>query len=191
MLREVGREILPQRTRFLIKKFYFSVVDCLLGRGEAAEALCPPRSLNFAGGGDYRAIGEEFLGHFIQLAGLEPQARIVDVGCGVGRMAVPLSGFLSSSARYEGFDVVREGIDWCVSNISTRYPNFRFQHADIYNRNYNPRGKLSPAEFRFPYPDAGFDLAILTSVFTHMLPPHIEHYLDELSRILRPGGRAQ
>ena len=35
----------------------------------------------------------------------------------------------------------------------------------------------------------GRDVAFLTSVFTHMLPEDVEHYLDELARVLKPGGR--
>lgn len=32
-------------------------------------------------------------------------------------------------------------------------------------------------------------MVFLTSVFTHMFPPDVEHYLDEISRVLKPGGR--
>lgn len=41
----------------------------------------------------------------------------------------------------------------------------------------------------FPYIDNAFDFAIATSVFTHMLPGEIEHYVSELARVIRPGGR--
>jgi SAM-dependent methyltransferase len=40
-----------------------------------------------------------------------------------------------------------------------------------------------------PFPDATFDLVVLTSVFTHMLAPEKEHYVDEIARVLKPGGR--
>jgi len=44
------------------------------------------------------------------------------------------------------------------------------------------------ATFVFPYVDGQFDLVILTSVFTHMLPEEIRHYLGEIGRVVRPGG---
>ena len=54
----------------------------------------PPAELTFCGDGDYRAIGAEFLGHFVRLADLRPHERVLDIGCGIGRMAVPLTQFL-------------------------------------------------------------------------------------------------
>ena len=47
--------------------------------------------------------------------------------------------------RYEGIDVVPRGIEWCRQAITPRYPNFRFQVADLYNRHYNPAGRFSAA----------------------------------------------
>jgi SAM-dependent methyltransferase len=43
--------------------------------------------------------------------------------------------------------------------------------------------------FRFPYEDGSFDLAIATSLFTHLLAPAAEHYVAESARVLAPGGR--
>jgi SAM-dependent methyltransferase len=54
---------------------------------------------------------------------------------------------------------------------------------------YNPQGRQQPAEYRLPYPDGSFDLVILGSVFTHMLPKDGEHYLSEITRVSRGGGR--
>ncbi len=56
------------------------------------------------------------------------------------------------------------------------------------NQAYNPGGRLDPRSFEFPYPDDSFDFVFLTSVFTHMLPPEVRHYLDQIRRVLRPSG---
>src|SRR4029077_1286650 len=77
---------------------------------------------------------------------------------------------------------------WAQKNIRKRYPNFRFQLADIRNLQYNPQGKLDPAEYRFPFRDGEFDFVFLTSVFTHMLTPEVNSYSHEISRMLRPNG---
>ncbi|HEV2061686.1 MAG TPA: class I SAM-dependent methyltransferase, partial [Solirubrobacteraceae bacterium] len=59
----------------------------------------------------------------------------------------------------------------------------------LYNRRYNPRGAHSASDYRFPYEDGRFDFAILASVVTHLLETEADHYLAEIARVLRPGGR--
>ena len=160
--------------------------DKLLGRD---RDLVPPRRLiGTIGQGDFQAIGDEFLGHFRSLADLTPSDAVLDIGCGVGRMAVPLSRFLSEGS-YEGFDIIPACIQWCQEQITPRFPNFRFQLADIHNDEYHPAGRGDARTYRFPYDDSSFDFAFATSVFTHMQPTPVDNYLSETARVLRPGGR--
>src|SRR3954471_21980999 len=100
------------------------------------DQLIPPDSLNFVGGGSFKAVGEEFKGHFVKLGGLRPEHRVLDIGCGIGRMAIPLTQYLSAKGSYEGFDPVKLGIDWCQEKITPLYPNFRFQTVDVFNSFY-------------------------------------------------------
>lgn len=72
--------------------------------------------------------------------------------------------------------------------VGKYFPNFHFQHVNVYNGNYNPNGALFSDEFSFPYEDGSFDFIFLTSVFTHMLPGDIIHYLKEIDRVLKPNG---
>ena len=159
--------------------------DWVLGK---SDPLVPPRKLVYGIGGELRH-GDHIVGWLRDLAGLQPGEAVLDVGCGVGRVALPLTKYLSAAGRYDGFDIIRENVGWCRQAITPRYPNFRFQHADVFNREYNPRGKFRGDAFRFPYPDESFDVAFLTSVFTHLTPPDAAHYLREVGRVLRPGGR--
>ena len=108
---------------------------------------------------------------------------------GIGRVAIPLTQYLDKDVCYEGFDIVSSGIEWCQEKITWRYPNFHFELVDLHNSYYNPSGTASASDFRFPYEDGSFDFAFSTSVFTHMLPADVEHYLAEASRVLRLGGR--
>jgi SAM-dependent methyltransferase len=151
------------------------------------DPLTPPRRLGFVGSGDFRTAGDAFRQLFVDLGGLRPDEDVLDVGSGVGRGAIGLTGWLRG--RYEGIDVVRRGIQWCQQAITPRYPNFHFQVADVYNRHYNPVGRFSASEYRFPFEDRSFDLVVLTSVFTHLLPPDRDNYLLEIARVLRPTGR--
>jgi SAM-dependent methyltransferase len=123
----------------------------------------------------------------VEWGGLKPDDRVLDVGCGSGRVARPLTTHLTSG-RYDGLDIVRDSIDWC-RRAYRPFPNFRFHHADLFNRAYNPSGSASAAEYRFPFDDGSSDFVVLTSVFTHMLPGDARHYLREIARLLAPGGR--
>jgi SAM-dependent methyltransferase len=151
------------------------------------DPLIPPRRLQFVGAGDFAAVGDEFLGHLVELAGLTPGSAVLDVGCGIGRVARPLAGFLDATGSYAGFDVDPRGIAWCRE----RYPadRFSFTLADLHNLRYNPAGTQRASAYRFPYADGRFDVALMTSVVTHLQEAEAAHYLAEAMRVLRPGGR--
>jgi SAM-dependent methyltransferase len=154
-----------------------------------ADLPLPPAEMDFVGGGDFDAIGREFLRHFIEFGGLKPHHRVLDVGCGIGRMARPLTEYLDRAGSYEGFDVVGVGIDWCRRNVTPRFPNFRFRRANVFSPGYHPRGLYQAAEYVFPYPANSFDFVFLTSVFTHMRPAEVANYAREIGRVLKVGGR--
>lgn len=157
-------------------------------RGRTDE-LTPPRQKIFVGDGDFKKIGQEFLQYFIQLGELKPDEKVLDIGCGIGRMAVPLTKYLDERSKYEGFDIIADGISWCREKISPKYPNFHFQLADVFNKRYNPNGKHKASEYRFPYENETFDFVFLTSVFTHMLPEDMENYFRQIKRILKKDKR--
>ncbi|MEJ6782634.1 class I SAM-dependent methyltransferase [Aminobacter sp. Piv2-1] len=144
----------------------------------------------FVGDGDFRAVGAEFLGHFIRLGGLKPEHRVLDIGCGIGRMAVPLTQYLDvETGRYSGLDPVEGGIAWCRRFVTPVYPNFTFQRLDIAHNLYNPQGKISGEALKLPYADRQFDFVIMTSVVTHLPPDEVLVHLSEVARLLKPGGR--
>jgi SAM-dependent methyltransferase len=151
--------------------------------------ISPPPTLHDVGGPPETVgpIGKRFLELFIDPGGLKPADAVLDVGSGIGRMAIPLTGYITDGS-YDGFDIVEGAVRWCQENITAQRPNFRFQHADIANTRYNPDGELVAATYTFPYEDASFDFVFLTSVFTHLLPLAFQRYLAESARVLRPGG---
>jgi SAM-dependent methyltransferase len=118
--------------------------------------------------------------------GLRPEHRILDIGCGIGNLAIGLGDYLRGS--YDGLDIHREAISWCQRAITPRYPAFRFHRADVASGAYNPGGTVPASAYRFPFPDRAFDFIFLASVFTHMMPDAVERYVHELSRLLAAGG---
>lgn len=182
--------VIPRPIRWLLRKVYFFPLDLVERLSGERDVMVPPRSENFTGSADrFRRSGEELVEKLVRLADLNDHSRVLDVGSGVGRLAVALTRHLDSSASYEGLDIVPSGIEWCNTQITPRYPNFRFTLADVFNHEYNPHGRFKASEYRFPYDDSSFDLAVLVSVFTHMLPDDMNHYIQEIQRVLKPGGR--
>lgn len=152
-----------------------------------SDPLIPPRRYGFAS--QYKVLGVQFLERMlIGLADLQPDERVLDVGCGPGRMAAPLTQHLNEGS-YEGFDVTPRAIRWASGNITSRHPSFRFQLADIHNAMYNPEGTQTGASFHFPYPDDSFDVSFAISLYTHLRPLETRNYLAETERVMRPGGR--
>lgn len=149
----------------------------------------PPKESQFVGDGDFLAIGMEFLEHCVNLGGLRPDGSVLDLGSGIGRMALPLTQFLDEDGGYIGIDVHPEGIEWCRRNIGSRYSNFRFIRLDIRHPLYNPSGALDGASIELPFPDSTFDLVAVISVFTHLGENELFNYAREIERILKPTGR--
>ena len=136
----------------------------------------------------FKYVGEHFLAHYRTIGGLTPDADILDLGSGSGRMAIPLTRFLTTGS-YSGFDTHERAVDWCVQNITAAHPSFRFHHVDAKNSTYNPRGSVDAETWTFPYDDRSFDFACASSLFTHLMPAEASRYVHETGRVLRGGGR--
>ncbi len=125
----VNVEIIKRQSKTTLKALYYlpqDITDALLGR---RNALTPPRRLMPVGDGDFKKTGDGFFKYFVELGGLKPNHRVLEVGCGIGRIAVPLTNLLTVG-NYEGFDIIPRSIEWCNKMISRRYTNFHFQHAE-------------------------------------------------------------
>lgn len=107
------------------------------------DTLIPPAdqraSVGMPDRAHFKAVGKLAVSRFVRECNLKPSETILDVGCGVGRIAIPLTSYLKTG-RYEGFDIIPNSIDWCCQHISPQYPHFQFKLLDIYNPTYHPKG---------------------------------------------------
>jgi SAM-dependent methyltransferase len=94
--------------------------------------------------------------------------RILDFGCGCGRVLRHLKGM--TGAEVHGSDSNPRAIQWCERHLS--FAQF----------------KVNSLEPPLPYPDSTFDLIYAFSVFTHLTEPLQARWMDELHRVLVPGG---
>lgn len=163
-------------------------VDTRLWITGKADPELPPVRLRFVGDGDFRIIGNELASLLIEVGGLQPTDRVLDIGCGVGRVARPLTRYLLPPGTYDGFDIVASAVRWARRSIAPEHPNFQFHVVRAYNPLYNTGGP-DPASLSFPFSAGHFDFTFATSVFTHLTLPAARRYLSESFRVLRPGGR--
>lgn len=135
-------------------------------------------------GGHREAIGGlwEEMGQlqieFLLAQGLSPAHRLLDVGCGALRFGVKAVDYLDAGHYY--------GIDISESLIAAGYE----RELDDAQRVRLPRRNLhATANFDLSFLDAGIDMALAQSVFTHLPFNHIRRCLDAVAGRLVPGGR--
>ena len=165
-------------------------------RAEAAKKFSyagyelPVDLVQLTGGGpeSFAVISDSHISALRKFIGIRSSDVFLEIGCGIGRDAIPLTQILEPNGSYTGVDIIKRSIDWCQQNISARYSNFNFIHYDVRDQLHNAGGTSATSDIRLPLKDKSVDKIILWSVFTHMFAKDIVHYFREFSRVLKPGG---
>ena len=113
---------------------------------------------------------------------------VFDWGCGCGRLARQLIQQRPQPRKYLGVDLNERAISWCRENLAPCAPQFEFQHQNVHNIGLNPSGTVEVLPF--PLADGSVSLFFAWSVFTHTIEDHVQFYLSEVARVLRPEGIA-
>jgi SAM-dependent methyltransferase len=118
---------------------------------------------------DSRATAEWLLQHFRKYVPLD-EARILDWGCGPGRIIRHLPGLCTGRCEIHGTDYNPASIAWC--------------RAHLQGVSFN----LNTSEASLPYSNDYFDVIYGISIFTHLSEGMHQQWFAELYRILKPGG---
>jgi ubiquinone/menaquinone biosynthesis C-methylase UbiE len=185
--RKIYYKLSPE-LKFYARKIYYFPIDIYEKITGRRDKFTPPKGDIFIGSGDFKTQGENQLHLLKKYIDIQSDNCVLDVGSGIGRTAIPLTKYLNNKGKYEGFDVVKKGVDWCNKNIHNRFANFNFKYVPLNNSLYNSHTESS-VDFNFPYENENFDAVFLFSVFTHMKVEDIQNYLNEIYRVLKPGGK--
>lgn len=134
---------------------------------------------------DFVASGRREATRLINEAKLSGDKKLLDFGCGVGRLAVGLLDLGAEVKAYHGFDTNARVIEWCKAALERQDPKFQFDHIDMFNARYNPHGPIRPIVGSVDLPDGTFDMAYACSVFSHLTWYDATLYFRELARLTR------
>lgn len=142
------------------------------------------------GGGEetWESISRGHMAAYERYSPIHPGQRVIELGCGVGRDAIPLAKKVGPEGSYVGVDINLPSVLWCRDNITPKLANATFEHLDIRSDLYNPMGTLTAPQTGLPMEDGRVDRIVLQSVFTHMFEDDIVHFLSEFRRVLAPDG---
>lgn len=98
----------------------------------------------------FREVSDSHIAHLYRYGQLQDCSDVVEIGCGVGRDAIPLASILPVTGSYLGIDIMPQSIAWAKANISSMAPHFDFVHFDVADAQHNPGGTSEMSGFHIP-----------------------------------------
>jgi SAM-dependent methyltransferase len=167
-----------------------------VGQWPCEMRLMPSRSIRqLAGPPSYDAYIYGLAEHnwlLKYVCGYRGDQHLLDVGCGFGKTAFALLRAIRPPGSYTGFDIDLKVVNFLQTFFQQRgiADHFHADYFPIQNRFYAHQNAAIPAEeFVFPYAANRFHCAVLHSIFTHLLSAAVVNYVNNLGRVVRPGGR--
>lgn len=120
----------------------------------------------YLGGRETAQWLKEFLERYKELDNL----NILDWGCGPGRIIRHLPDVINNNCRFYGTDYNEHSIAWCKKHL----PGIQFNKNSL--------------EAHLRYHRDFFDVVYGISILTHLSEEMHYNWIDELLRVLKPGG---
>lgn len=120
---------------------------------------------------EWAVLREARKSHWDEFFTIGENDRVLDAGCGFGEYTV---WALSAKARVWAFDYSEEMTHWTTTMIS---------HAG-----YRAEAVTQDSVTAIPYPDESFDVVFCLAVLDHLAADDRRKAMQELSRVLKPGG---
>lgn len=145
-------------------------------RSSNGQEFPPPEMMKRAAGNSSQALWSatgvknchDMLQSLAPYAGRENIGSLLEWGCGSGRLTTHLIDMLPGTA-VSGTDIDFEAVEWASNHL---------------------KGTFKPCRIEPPLPfaDSEFDAIVSLSVFSHLTRHYQEVWLEEIKRVLKPGG---
>jgi cyclopropane fatty-acyl-phospholipid synthase-like methyltransferase len=178
VLRKLHLLNLAEQLRFLLHKLKFNSKNIAFKKENPAIVFPPDfliyetYKLNLS---EYYYDGKQTATEIITTVGknfsIKPGSKILDWGCGPGRIVRHLPELLPQASVY-ATDYNDVYVKWCIENL---------ENIQVSLNNIDPP---------LNYKNSFFDVVIAISIFTHLTEQNHFAWIDELKRIIKPGGIA-
>jgi SAM-dependent methyltransferase len=149
---------------------------------------------DWVGGSDPEAVGDACVRILDRYVTINSNSRLLDFGCGVGRVLLSLLKHKPEIGSVAGFDIMPQVINFCETHIASAFPQVMFEliagsndHYDQFIAAGGARPAKSTALLRTEYASM-FTGAYAFSVFTHVEMADFRSLLKLLAILLEPGG---
>ena len=110
-------------------------------------------------------------------AGLAPRTRLLDWGCGSGRLAIGIRHLMGHVADYHGVDHRPEHVAWARDHLGDEHHRFTL---------FEP----GAVAYQLPTEPESVDLLYTGAAFTHYVTADVTGYAAAIAAVLAPRGRA-
>jgi SAM-dependent methyltransferase len=158
------------------------------------EAMRQSEMNDWVGGSDPEAVGDACVGILSRYITINEGSRLLDFGCGVGRVLVALLKRQPNVARITGVDIMPQVVGFCDEHIAAAFTNASFKLIQGSNDHYDQfiaaAGAVTPCSQDTLRNDdaAAYSGAYAFSVFTHVELADFKSLLQLLGGLLEPGG---
>jgi SAM-dependent methyltransferase len=165
-----------------------SIVETIFGEIRHSEMN------DWVGGTDPEVVGDACRNILERYLTINSESRLLDFGCGIGRVLLSVLKHRSEVGSITGFDIMPQVIQFCDTHIARAFANTKFEVIQGSNDHYDhfiaaavPHAPKSYAQLQSEY-GSTFTGAYAFSVFTHVEIADFRSLLRLLSNLLVPTG---
>lgn len=175
--------------KLLIRQLTLLPIDILESVTGKRPHGIPPRRKLPCKRHEYLDRGQKIFTYFREYTDLQPANSVLDVNPRNGELAFQLSRYLDEHGSYHGFDYDLKRVDFCKRYIKRLHPNFSFGSRSTFIR-YGSTTEGKDKSFNpIPVTVKYYDMVFLSSALALMMPAEAELLLEDISRVMKPGGR--